>query len=166
MTSQEDPGFLETLANGAEAVDGAVDVALRGARGGDGAVLRAEVSAWENMGGGERGGCLDAVEEENLVLGRDQENAVASIVSWDMAMVMGVGCRTWSSGEVPDLAASPCEFVVVEEAWLCLFASLFSVLFFGFSALDLVRTRMQNALAVSVCFRCVEMLILRNARVS
>ena len=83
MPRQEDPGFLKALSDGAEAVDGAVDVAFRRAWGWDGAVLRGEVSAWEDVGGGERGRCLDAVEEEDLVFGGDQEDAVSSIVSWD-----------------------------------------------------------------------------------
>lgn len=81
MSRQEDPRFLEALADGAEAVDGAVDVALGRARGWDGTVLGGEVSTGEDVGGGERGRCLDAVEEEDLVFGGDQEDAVASIVS-------------------------------------------------------------------------------------
>jgi hypothetical protein len=80
---QEDPGFFEALADGSQTVDRTVDVAFGRARGWDGAVLRGEVSAWEDVGRGERGGCLDAVEEEDLVFGGDQEDAVASIVSWD-----------------------------------------------------------------------------------
>lgn len=76
MPRQEDPRFLEALADGTQTIDGAVDVALRGARGRDGAVLRREVSAREDVGRGKRRGCLDAVEEKDLVFGRDQEDAV------------------------------------------------------------------------------------------
>lgn len=89
MPRQEDPGFLEALADGTQAVDEAVDVALRGARGRDGPILRGEISAGENVGRGKRRGCLDAVEEKDLVFGRDQKDAVGSIISWDMARVMG-----------------------------------------------------------------------------
>lgn len=64
-------------------------MALWRARSWDGAVLRGKVSAWEDVGGGERGGCLDAVEEEDLIFGRDQEDTIASIVSRDMARMMG-----------------------------------------------------------------------------
>lgn len=81
MSRQEDSGFLEALADGSQTVYGAVDVAFGRARGRDGAVLRGEVSTGEDVGGGERGRCLDAVEEEDLVFGGDQEDAVASIVS-------------------------------------------------------------------------------------
>lgn len=89
MSRQEDPGFLKALADGTEAVDGAVDVALWRARGWDGAILRGEISTWEDVCRGKGGGCLNAVEEEDLVFGRDQEDAVASIVSRDMARMMG-----------------------------------------------------------------------------
>jgi hypothetical protein len=43
------------------------------------------------MGGSERGGCLNAVEKEDLVFGREQEDTVASIVSCDITRLTGVG---------------------------------------------------------------------------
>lgn len=46
---------------------------LRG-RGRERAVLGGEVPAGEDVGGGEGGGCLDAVEEEDLVEGGDEED--------------------------------------------------------------------------------------------
>lgn len=52
-------------------------MALRRARGWDGAVLRGEVTAWEDLGRGERGGRLDAMDEKDLVFGRDQEDTLS-----------------------------------------------------------------------------------------
>lgn len=36
-----------------------------------------EVSAGENVGGGEGGGCFDAVEEQDFVLGGEEEDAAS-----------------------------------------------------------------------------------------
>lgn len=55
-------------------------MALGRARGWDVAVLRGEVAAWEDVGRGERGGRLDAVEEKDLVFGRYQEDALSELL--------------------------------------------------------------------------------------
>ena len=48
-----------------------------GFRTGTGAVLRGEVSAGEDVRGGEGGGCLDAVEKEDFVLGGYEDDTVS-----------------------------------------------------------------------------------------
>jgi len=74
---KQDPRLLEALADRAEPVRRAVDVARRRAGLRDRAVLRGgEVAAGEDVGGGEGGGGLDAVEEEDLVEWGDEEDAV------------------------------------------------------------------------------------------
>ena len=73
--SEEDAAFFETFPDRGVPVGERVDVTVWGGGRGEGTVLGGEVTAWENVGGGERGGCADAVEEEDAVCGGYEEDA-------------------------------------------------------------------------------------------
>lgn len=75
MVGEEDAAFFETFPDGGVPVGEAVAVAVGGGGWGEGAVLGGEVAAGEDVGGGEGGGCADAVEEENAVCGGYEEYA-------------------------------------------------------------------------------------------
>ena len=75
VVREEDAAFFETFPDGGVAVGGAVAVAGGGGGRGEGTVLGGEVAAGEDVGGGERGGCADAVEEEDAVCGGYEEDA-------------------------------------------------------------------------------------------
>jgi len=69
---------------------------------GDGTVVgSAEGAAGEDVRGGEGGACADAMEEKDLVCGRDEEDARdcqcfrIEVLNW------AVGKRTWSSVAEP-----------------------------------------------------------------
>ena len=80
VVREEDAAFFETFADGGTAVGEAVDVAVRGGRWGEGTVLGGDVAAGEDVGGGEGGGCADAVEEEDAVCGGYEEDAGGGLV--------------------------------------------------------------------------------------
>ena len=72
---EEDAGFFEELADRADAVRGAVEMAVDvGGRGGERAVGGVEIAAWEDVGGGEGGGCFAPMEEEDVVGGGDEND--------------------------------------------------------------------------------------------
>ena len=76
VAGEEEAGFLEGLADGGQAVEVAVLVA--GGEGGAGRVAVVEggdVAAGEDVGAGEGAGLLDALQEEDLVVGGDEEDA-------------------------------------------------------------------------------------------
>lgn len=76
---EENTALLEALPHGGESVRGAVGVAGSGVlRRGYGAVMQVvEVAAGEDVGGCEGGGGSYAVEEEDLVGGGDENDAVS-----------------------------------------------------------------------------------------
>ena len=73
---QQDPTLLETLSYGAHPVDRAVLMSLCACFRGDVSILLGgEVTAWKNVCGGKGGRGLDALQEQDLVRGRDEEDA-------------------------------------------------------------------------------------------
>lgn len=84
-SSEQESALFKALSNGCKAVGLAVlmpsDVFARRYV----TVLRREIPAGEDVGGGKRGGCLDAVEEKDAVCGGDEEDTggrVSELALW------------------------------------------------------------------------------------
>lgn len=76
VASEQYTAFLEALSYCTHSVRGAVFVEMDIALGWEGTIVGVDVPAGEDVGGGEGGGLLDAPEEEDGVLGGDEEDAV------------------------------------------------------------------------------------------
>lgn len=104
LVREEDAAFFETFADGGKAVGGRVDVAGGGGGWGKGTVLGREVAAGEDVGGGEGGGCADAVEEEDAVCGGYEEDALGGLERgfgrWSSNGVeLGIPCAGTGNGD-------------------------------------------------------------------
>ena len=75
VMGEEETAFFETFSDRGVSVGGAVFVVVGVGGWGEGTVLGGDVAAGEDVGGGEGGGCADAVEEEDAVCGGYEKDA-------------------------------------------------------------------------------------------
>lgn len=71
ILSKEDPALFKQLPQSSASIPRRIIMSSQVFDGGTLAILGGEVSAREDVGGGEGGGCFDAVQEEDFVLGGD-----------------------------------------------------------------------------------------------